>query len=50
MTRNHQRLIWIPDNDSAVHELATGHYEDDELADLEQDTSVTDPDQPSTEE
>ena len=38
------------DNDSVVQELTTGHYEDGKLSDPEQDTSVTDPDQPSTEE
>ena len=38
------------DNNSVVQELTTGHYEDGELSDPEQDTSVNDPDQPSTEE
>ena len=36
------------DNDSVVHELTTGHFEDGKLSDT--DTSVTDPDQWSTEE
>ena len=38
------------DNDSVLQELTTGHYEDGELLDPEQDTSVNDPDQSSTEE
>ena len=40
-----------PDSDdSVVHELTTGHYEYGELSDTEQYTSITDPDQSSTEQ
>ena len=38
------------DNDSVVQELTTIHYEEGELSDSEQDTSVNDPDWSSTEE
>ena len=38
------------DNDSVMQELTTGHYEDGELSDPEQDTSVNDPGQSSTQE
>ena len=38
------------DNDSVMQELTTGQYEDRELSDPEQDTSVNAPDQSSTEE
>ena len=36
------------DNDSVIRELTTGHYEEGEVSDPEQDTSVTDPAQAST--
>ena len=35
---------------TVVQEMVTGHSEDGELSGPEQDTSVTDPDQSSTEE
>ena len=38
------------DSDSIVQELATGQYEEGEVSDSEQDTSVTDTNQASTEE
>ena len=38
------------DNHSVTPELSTGHYEEGEVSDPEQDTSVTDTDQASTEE
>ena len=38
------------DSDSVVHELPTGQAEEAELSDLEQDVSVTNTDQASTEE
>ena len=38
------------DNDSFTQELPTGQYKEGEVSDPEQDTSVTDTDQASTEE
>ena len=38
------------DNHSVVQELSTGHCEEGEVSDQEQDTSVTDAYQASTEE
>ena len=38
------------DTDSVVHEFPTGQAEEGELSDLDQDVSVTDIDQASTEE